>query len=155
WSRMAHALWKTWQRRGCPAECEGLFAPDGPHRELLWPHLPPEVFGAAWARWTERDEWPFACFGPAQWAAFVDYFCERWQHAPGAPAWLRAFEHASLDRLPPIIVRAGLLAAEGSDARTLLERAWRRHPAGLSALLRERAAAGDARGVARLLDAAP
>src|SRR5690606_35789144 len=54
WARMAHALWKTWQGRGCPARDDRLFSPDGPHRELFWPHLPPEVLGAAWARWTPR-----------------------------------------------------------------------------------------------------
>jgi hypothetical protein len=39
--------------------------------------------------------------------------------------------------------------------RGWLERAWRRFPAWMSALLTERASAADARGVARLLDAAP
>jgi hypothetical protein len=155
WPRMAHALWKTWQHRGCPAESERLFAPDGPHRELLWPHLPPEVLGAAWARWTDHPTWPFASFGTAQWAAFVDYFAERWQHAPAAPVWRRAFEQMSLQYLQPAVVRAELLGGDGPDVLALLECGWRRFPDWFSTLLIERAAAADARGFARLLDTAP
>src|SRR5204863_1846494 len=27
WSRMAHALWKNWQSRGCPADADRLLSP--------------------------------------------------------------------------------------------------------------------------------
>jgi hypothetical protein len=155
WSRMAHALWKTWQHRGCPAECDRLFAPDGPHRDRLWPHLPAEVLGAAWERWTERAAWPLDRFGGGLWSAFVDYFAERWRRAPGSPVWAQAFEQMSVEHLQQIIARAELLAAEGPEVRGWLERAWQRFPARMSALLTERCSAADARGVARLLEAAP
>jgi hypothetical protein len=155
WSRMAHGLWKTWQHRGCPAECDRLFAPNGPHRDRLWPHLPPEVLGAAWERWTELAAWPFERFGSALWSAFVDYFSERWPLSPGSCVWGQAFEQMSLEHLQQVIARAELLAADGPEVRGWLERAWRRFPAWMSALLTERASAADARGVARLLEAAP
>lgn len=155
WSRMAHALWKTWQRRACPAECDRLFAPDGPHRDRLWPHLPPEVLGAAWERWTERAPWPLQSFGSALWPAFVDYFAERWPRAPTSPVWRQAFEEMSLEHLQQAIVRAGLLGAAEPEVRGWLERAWRRFPAWMSTLLAERASAADAHAVARLLEAAP
>jgi len=155
WSRMAHALWKTWQHRGCPADTDRLFAPDSPHRELLWPHLPAEVLGAAWARWTEHSTWPFACFASAQWTAFADYFGERWQLAPSSALWRHAFEHMSLELVQRTIARAELLATDAPEARALLEQAWRRFPAWLSELVCESASAADAPAVARLLDATP
>lgn len=155
WSRMAHALWKTWQHRGCPAECDRLFAPDGPHRDRLWPHLPPEVLGAAWERWAERAAWPLDSFGSGLWTAFVDYFAERWPRAPGSPVWCQAFDQMSLEHLQHSVARAELLAADGPEVRGWLERAWRRFPAWMSALLAERTAVADARGVTHLLEAAP
>jgi hypothetical protein len=155
WSRMAHALWKTWQHRGCPAECDRLFAPDGPHRDRLWPHLPPEVLGAAWERWTECATWPLESFGSGSWSAFIDYFAERWPLAPGSPVWRLAFDRMSLEHLQHGIAQAGLLAAEQPEVRGWLERAWRRFPAWMSTLLAERASAADALGVAHLLEAAP
>lgn len=155
WPRMAHALWKTWQHRGCPAECERLLSPEGPHRELLWPHLPPEVLGAAWGRWTERASWPFASFGAVQWSAFVDYFAERWARAPGAPVWRQAFEHIGLELLLQTVVRAELPGTDLAEARPLLECAWRRSPGEIFRLLCERVSSADAPAVARLLDAAP
>ncbi|HTV20997.1 MAG TPA: hypothetical protein VMG12_20065, partial [Polyangiaceae bacterium] len=145
WSRMAHALWKTWQHRGCPAEADRLFAPDSPHRELMWPHLPPEVLGVAWTRWTEHAAWPLSSFGAVQWSAFVDYFGERWRDAPAAPIWRLAFEQLNLDGLKRAIGQADLLGSEAPEARALLECAWRRFPAWLSTSLVECAAAADAR----------
>jgi hypothetical protein len=155
WSRMAHALWKTWQHRGCPAECDRLFAPDGPHRDRLWPHLPPEVLGAAWERWTQCGAWPLESLGSGSWSSFIDYFAERWPRAPGSPVWRLAFDRMSLEHLQQAIAQAGLLAAEQPEVRGWLERAWRRFPAWMSTLLAERASAADARGVAHLLEAAP
>jgi hypothetical protein len=152
---MAHALWKTWQHRGCPPECDRLFAPDSPQRALLWPHLPPEVLGAAWERWTEYATWPFERFTAGSWSAFVGYFAERWRLAPSASVWGQAFEQMSREHLLHAIDRAGLLAAGAPEARAWLERAWRRFPEALSTLLAERASAPDADAVARLLEAAP
>lgn len=160
WPRMAHALWKTWQSRGCPARDARLFSPDGPYRELLWPHLPPEVLGAAWTRWTPHAPWPYASFSAVQWSAFVDYFGERWQREPDARVWREAFEHLNLEQTKRAVDLGQLLDSALLDsalpaARVLLERVWQRFPAWFSTRLRECAAAGEARAVTRLLDAAP
>lgn len=155
WSRMAHALWKSWQLRGCPPEDDRLFAPDSLAASHFWPHLPPEVMGTAWVRWTAAPRWPFACLGPLQWSAFVDYFADRWRRAPSSGVWLSAFEHMDLASMQRAVERGQVLEAPALEVRPLLERAWRRFPSWLSARLCECAAAGDAAAVTHLLESAP
>jgi hypothetical protein len=155
WSRMAHALWKNWQVRGCPAEGDRLFAPDSPDASHFWPHLPPEVMGTAWVRWTSAPHWPFACFGPQQWSAFVDYFAERWRRAASSGVWRTAFEHMDLASVQRAVERGRLLEAPPGELRPLLDCIWRRFPGWLSARLCESAASGDAGAVAQLLESAP
>ena len=157
WPRMAHALWKSWLHGGCPSDAQLPFAPAGPYRDQLWPHLPPEVLSAAWARWVAADvPWPFECFAASQWAAFVDLFAERWRRAPGSAVWQAAFERMDLAHLTRAIETGGLLQpdAEGS-AEPLLASACRRYPGWLSARLRESASAADDGALRSLLRAAP
>jgi hypothetical protein len=122
---------------------------------LLWPHLPAEVLGAAWERWTASSRWPFATFGTSQWSAFIDYFIERWRRAPSARLWRAAFEHLQLDGLERAVDGGLLLETRDPDARVLLACAWRRFPAWTAAKLGERAGNGEATAVGALLDAAP
>lgn len=157
WSRWAHAAWKAWQARGCPASCDALFAPDGEHRARFWPHLPPEVLAAAWPRWVASDaRWPFELFGPSQWSAFVDGFVRRWREAPHSRLWRQAFELLPQPELTRALGEAGLLDATDLQAtRPLLGVAWRRFPGWLGAELRRCADAGEAQVFAGLLGAVP
>jgi hypothetical protein len=155
WSRMAHALWKNWQVRGCPAEGDRLLSPDSPDASHFWPHLPAEVMGTAWVRWTAAPHWPFACFGPLQWSAFVDYFADRWRRVPSSGVWRAAFEQMDLASMQRAMERGRLLEAPPEPVRPLFECAWRRFPVWLSARLCEFAASGDAGAVAHLLESAP
>ena len=157
WPRMAHALWKSWQSSDCPADAERPFAPAGPYRDQLWPHLPAEVLSSAWARWVAADTpWPFECFSASQWSVFVDLFAERWRLAPRSAVWQAAFERMDLAHLARAIDAGGLLQphADGS-AEPLLASACRRYPGWLTAKLRETAASADDGALSRLLRAAP
>jgi hypothetical protein len=157
WPRMAHALWKSWQSNGCPEETELAFAPAGPYRDQLWPHLPPEVLSAVWARWVAADvPWPFECFGASQWATFVDLFAERWRRAPGSAVWRAAFERMDLGHLSQAVEAGGLFEPDPEGAaERLLASACRRYPGWLWTKLRASAAAGDAGTLTLLLRAAP
>jgi hypothetical protein len=158
WSRCAHAVWKAWQNRGCPAQSEGLLGPGSVFRERFWPHLPPEVLAAAWPRWVaSAQSWPFELFGPSQWAAFVDLFVQRWLRAPDSGVWRAAFVALPRTELQRAVQEGRLLdgAAGAIETRPLLELAWQRLPAWLGAELRGRANGGDARAVAGLLAAVP
>ncbi|HWO14326.1 MAG TPA: hypothetical protein VNN80_32695, partial [Polyangiaceae bacterium] len=157
WPRMAHGLWKSWQGGGCPVDAELAFAPAGPLREQLWPHLPPEVLSAAWGRWVAADvAWPFECFGASQWATFVALFAERWRRAPRSAIWRAAFERMDLAHLS-LAVEMGRLLGPDPDrvAEPLLTSACRRYPGWLSAKVRESAAGADASTLGLLLRAAP
>ncbi len=156
WPRMAHALWKNWQSRGCPEDTDVLLGPASPHAEQLWPHLPREVLEAAWARWARQARaWPFHCFGRAQWAAFVDYWGQRWHADAENPAWLDAFESMDQEWAERALEQGQLLAASADTGLPLLRAAWRRFPAWLLTLLGARLTAGDAPAVSRSLQAAP
>jgi hypothetical protein len=156
WSRMAHALWKSWQARGCPAG-DRLLAGDGRDHERLWPHLPPEVMAAGWARWTSTSTpLPFGCFGASQWAAFVDLFAMRWRLARESPIWSAAFDAMDLEPLRRAVSSGHLLAgADEPGVRPLLTQVWHRFPSWLSAQLCERASNADAPALTRLLESAP
>jgi hypothetical protein len=155
WPRMAHALWKTWQSRGCPADQDVLLAPGAAGAAQLWPHLPPEVLGTAWVRWTGAQAWPLSSFGPMQWAAFVEYFGDRWHRAPTSAVWPAAFESMDLACVERAVECGQLLRASGPEVRPLLERIWQRFPSWLLTRLRELAASGDGDAVSRLLLTAP
>jgi hypothetical protein len=155
WSRMAHALWKSWQRRGCPADGDRWLTPDSADSPHFWPYLPPEVLGTAWARWTSAPAWPFACFGPRQWSAFVDYFGERWQKAPRSAVWRVAFEHIDGALAEHALEHGQLLHAPEPEVVPLLACIWRRFPGCLVTRLAQSASGGDAAAVARLLTTAP
>lgn len=157
WPRVAHALWKSWQNAGCPEEALSPFAPAGPYRDQLWPHLPPEVLSAAWTRWVRADTpWPFECFGASQWSAFVDLFAERWRRAPHSAVWRAAFERMDLAHLARAIDSGRLLEPHpDGSALPLLASACRRYPGWLVAKLRESAATADAGALGSLLAAAP
>jgi hypothetical protein len=156
WSRMAHALWKSWQARGCPHD-DRLLSPAGRDRERLWPYLPPEVMAAGWARWTgAASTLPFACFGPSQWTAFVELFAMRWRLARESPIWAAAFEAMELESLQRAVLRGHLIAGpDEPGVRPLLAQAWRRFPTWLAAQLCERASSADAPALTRLLETAP
>jgi hypothetical protein len=155
WPRMAHALWKNWQSRGCPADNDGLFAPDAAHAAEFWPHLPPEVLGTAWVRWTSAPTWPFACFGPSQWSAFVDYFADRWRRAASSSVWPAAFQHMDLAHAERALLEGQLLQTPEPMLRPLIAGVWQRFPDWLLTRMRERAASGDSVAVTRLLETAP
>jgi hypothetical protein len=157
WPRMAHALWKSWQGSGCPGDAHLPFAPAGPYRDQLWPHLPPEVLSAAWTRWVEDGTaWPFECFGSSQWSAFVDLFAERWRRAPQSPVWRAAFERMDLAHSSRAIDAGRLLEPHpDAGAEPLLASACRRYPGWLSAKLRDSVSRADASALRLLLAAAP
>jgi hypothetical protein len=152
---MAHALWKSWQNRGCPADQDVLLSPDSAGAAQLWPHLPPEVLGTAWVRWTGAQSWPLSSFGPIQWAAFVDYFGDRWRRAPASAVWPAAFECMDLAYVERAVERGQLLREPIPEGRPLLERLWQRFPSWLLARLCELAASGEGDAVSRLLETAP
>ena len=155
WPRMAHALWKAWHGRGCPADAELLFAPDGPEHRAMWPHLPSEVLASIWSRWTARESpWPFECFGPSQWSSFIELFGTRWRRTPLNPIWSAAVDAMTLEQVRQAVAGGALLDAREPAARVLVERVGRRFPDWLAATLAERADAGDAGAVEVLLGSA-
>jgi hypothetical protein len=155
WPRMAHALWKAWHGRGCPADAELLFAPDGPQHRTMWPHLPSEVLASLWSRWTSREApWPFECFGPSQWASFLDLFGARWRRTAHSPLWRTAVDAMTLEQVRLAVAGGALLDGREPAARALVERVARRFPGWLAAALAEHADAGDAVAVDVLLGSA-
>jgi hypothetical protein len=155
WSRMAHAIWKTWQSRGCPADQDRLLSPGAVAAPAFWPHLPPEVLGTAWVRWISASTWPFTSFAAGQWSAFANYFGDRWRRAPASGVWRAAFEHMDLANVERALERGRLLHAPEPEVRPLLASIWRRFPAWLVCKLGERAASGDEAAVTHLLETAP
>jgi hypothetical protein len=156
WSRMARAIWKSWQAQGCPADRDGLLGPLAPTRDRFWPHLPPEVFDAAWPRWVQGGgSWPFSAFGPTQWSAFIDNWSRHWLTRGDSSVYHAAFEVMGLESVRHAIDVGQLLNAPEAECLPLLAILWRRFPSALLTLLCERQKSADTPAVSRLLRSAP
>jgi hypothetical protein len=155
WPRMALALWKGWQARGCPRDGEVSFGPESPSRDQLWPHLPAEVLEAAWSGWALRSSsWPFHCFERVQWLAFATSWGRHWRERADAD-WQAAFELMDFEAVERALTLARFFDGPDAQCLRLLPVLWRRFPAWLIEVTSERLAQGDVPAVSRLLRSAP
>jgi len=154
WPHLAEAAWRDWRRRGCPPAGEAWFAPSSACHELLWPHLPPDVLDAVWARWGE-EPWPLHSWGPTQWSAFTERWPRQYPRHPGSPLWALALERLDPSSLERVLSEGQLWGAGAPLSPRLSSILWKRAPRGMLAQLIARVEAHDADSVARCLSGAP